>query len=186
MRLARNFGFVDYDRVDALGLNAKMHEASAAMGITSIESMDDVIAINQRNRTRYEQGLNGLDGISLYRFDPAERSNYQYVVIEVDRERAGLDRDSLTRVLHAEGVMARRYFYPGCHQLEPYRSLWPDAGRDLPRTEALTRRVMCLPTGTAVGDASIDEICGIIRTALARSAEVGAALAPSAGRGSVA
>jgi dTDP-4-amino-4,6-dideoxygalactose transaminase len=176
LRLARNFGFTDYDKVDALGLNAKMHEASAAMGITSIESMDDVIAINRRNMARYERGLSGLRGISLYRGDAGDRSNYQYVVVEVDAADASIDRDALVRVLHAENVMARKYFYPGCHQLEPYRSRWPDAGRSLPHTEALTSRVMCLPTGTAVADTDIDAICSVVRAAIARSDEVRAAL----------
>ena len=58
------------------------------------------------------------------------------------------------RVLWDENVLARRYFYPGCHRMEPYRSTWPDEGRWLPETERLAARVLQLPTGTAVGPAN--------------------------------
>ena len=72
-------------------------------------------------------------------------------IVEVDGAVSPLDRDELLVVLHAESVLARRYFYPGCHEMEPYRSYFPHAGLLLPETERLTQRVMSLPTGTAVG-----------------------------------
>ena len=53
----------------------------------------------------------------------AERTNYQYIVLEVDELETGLTRDELVQVLIAENVLARRYFYPGCHRMEPYRSV---------------------------------------------------------------
>ena len=81
------------------------------------------------------------------------------------------------RVLHAENVLARRYFYPGCHEMEPYRSYFPHAGLLLPETERLTQRVMSLPTGTAVGPEETAAICAIIRLAVANSQELGARLA---------
>ena len=71
------------------------------------------------------------------------------MVVEVD-ESAGLSRDELQRVLWAENVLARRYFFPGCHRMEPYRSLFPDAAERLPQTERLARRVLALPTGTSM------------------------------------
>ena len=76
------------------------------------------------------------------------------------------------RVLHAENVLARRYFYPGCHEMEPYRSYFPHAGLLLPETEKLTQRVMSLPTGTAVGAQEINEVCAIIRLAVRYGAEL--------------
>ena len=41
------------------------------------------------------------------------------------------------KILHAENVIARRYFYPGCHRMEPYKSLFPNAGLVLPETEKI-------------------------------------------------
>jgi dTDP-4-amino-4,6-dideoxygalactose transaminase len=172
LRLMRNFGFAGEDRVVYVGTNGKMNEMSGALGLTSLESMDDFIAVNRVNHAAYAEGLRGLPGVTLSRYDDAERSNYQYVVLELDERDAGISRDQMHRVLHAENVLARRYFHPGCHQMEPYRSYFPNARLLLPETERLTQRVLSLPTGTAVGRAEIDTICGIIRTATTRAADV--------------
>jgi dTDP-4-amino-4,6-dideoxygalactose transaminase len=73
-------------------------------------------------------------------------------------------------VLHAEQVLARRYFYPGCHRMEPYRTLYANAS--LPQTEAVAARVLTLPTGEAVTSEMIHHICEIIRLVLDNAAEV--------------
>ena len=63
--------------------------------------------------------------------------------------------------------IARRYFFPGCHRMEPYRSRFPSARASLPHTEALADRLMALPTGTNVSEAAVASICAVIRVALA-------------------
>jgi dTDP-4-amino-4,6-dideoxygalactose transaminase len=172
IRLMKNFGFAGYDNVIYLGINGKMSEISAAMGLTGLESLDEFIAINRRNYAAYRAGLRDIPGIQLIVIDDAERCNYQYVIAEVDETLAGISRDVLVRILQAENVLARRYFYPGCHQMEPYRSYFPHAGLLLPETEKLTQRVMSLPTGTAVGPAEIDKICQIIRLVVEHAGEL--------------
>jgi dTDP-4-amino-4,6-dideoxygalactose transaminase len=177
IRLMKNFGFAGYDQVVYIGTNGKMSEVSAAMGLTSLESLPDFIEANRRNYEQYRAELNDIEGLRLIAFDEAEKFNYQYVVAEIDEENTGLSRDDLVRVLHAENVIARRYFYPGCHRMEPYRSYYPHAGLLLPRTEELVERVLTLPTGTAVGPAQISTICRIIRSAILHGPEVRARLA---------
>jgi dTDP-4-amino-4,6-dideoxygalactose transaminase len=172
LRLMRNFGFADYDRVVCLGTNGKMSEASAAMGLTSLESLEEFVAGNHRNHRAYERGLEGVAGLELVRYDDRERCNWQYVVVEVDEQRAGLDRDGFLRVLQAENVAARRYFFPGVHRMEPYRTIDPDAGARVPNTERLVRRVLCLPTGTAVGEDDVAAVCGLLRFARDHAAEI--------------
>lgn len=163
MRYMRNFGFAGIDRVDYVGTNGKMTEIAAAMGLTSLECIDEIIATNLRNYRAYQQGLANLPGIKLYTYDEAEKNNFQYVIVEVNEAEAGVSRDLLVRILHAENVLARRYFYPGCHQMEPYRSYYPHARLLLPETEKLTQRVMSLPTGTAVDVEAIAQICEIVK-----------------------
>ena len=63
IRLMRNFGFRAYDDVGYIGTNGKMTEASAAMGLTSLESMDEFIAINAANYRRYCEELRGVPGL---------------------------------------------------------------------------------------------------------------------------
>ncbi|MDA8414377.1 MAG: aminotransferase class I/II-fold pyridoxal phosphate-dependent enzyme [Desulfobacteraceae bacterium] len=176
IRLMKNFGFAGYDNVIYIGTNGKMSEVSAAMGLTSLEHLDDLIALNRRNHEAYGRGLAGLLGVRLVPYDGNNRYNYQYVVLEIDSESAGVDRDLLLQILHAENVMARRYFYPGCHQMEPYRSHFPHAGLLLPETEGLVQRVMSLPTGSAVTEEDISRISSIIRLVLMNGSEMTEAL----------
>ena len=172
IRLMKNFGFSGLDNVIYIGTNGKMSEVSAAMGLTNLESLDEFIAINQKNYGHYRRGLEGLPGIKIVAYDASERANYQYLVLEVDEAVSGISRDLIVRILHAENIRARRYFYPGCHRMEPYRSYFPHAGLLLPHTEALTSRVMSLPTGTAVGESDIVQICDVIRFVLDHANEI--------------
>jgi dTDP-4-amino-4,6-dideoxygalactose transaminase len=163
IRDMRNFGFAGYDNVEYIGTNGKMSEVSAAMGLTSLESLEEIVAVNYRNYQAYQAGLAGIPGVKLLEYDDQERRNFQYIIVEADQADAGIDRDLLVKILQAENVLARRYFYPGCHQMEPYRSYFPNAGMLLPETERLTTRVMSLPNGTSVDTSSIDAICALIK-----------------------
>jgi dTDP-4-amino-4,6-dideoxygalactose transaminase len=172
IRLMVNFGFTGYDEVSGLGVNGKMNEISAAMGLANLESLDAFIGVNRGHQRRYREALAGIPGLSLLPIDADEARNCQYVVAEVDAEAAGLSRDALVRVLHAENVLARRYFWPGCHRMEPYRTLYPDAGLRLPETERVAERVLVLPCGSAVRDGDIDIIGRILAEAVGRPDEV--------------
>jgi dTDP-4-amino-4,6-dideoxygalactose transaminase len=162
LRLMRNFGFAGFDTVTALGTNGKMNEACAAMGLTCLESLTKFINRNRDNYELYQQQLSAVKGISLHRHPAADQNNYQYVVIEIEEALAGINRDLLDEVLWAENILTRRYFYPGCHRMEPYRSADPQAGQRLQETEKLTERVLCLPTGSAVDPHDIATICRLI------------------------
>lgn len=166
MRLMRNFGFQGYDHVVTNGINAKMPEISAAMGLCCLERMDEAAAWNRRNYQLYAAHLRNLPGIDLFAYDEAEQGNYQYLVVEVDPERCPKKRDELVDALHSRGIMARRYFWPGCHRMEPYRTLQPDAWQRLPQTERVAARVIVLPAGQCVGEGEIAGICGVLRNAL--------------------
>jgi len=166
IRLMKNFGFSDYDTVVYIGTNGKMPEVSAAMGLTSLESMDDFIAVNHRNYLAYKDGIDKIPGLRLLPYTDGERTNYQYIVLCLDEEATGIHRDGLIEVLHRENVMARRYFYPGCHRMEPYRTQQPRAGLVLPETEKLVRQTLVMPTGTGVRPEDIPEIVDILRCAI--------------------
>jgi dTDP-4-amino-4,6-dideoxygalactose transaminase len=172
MRLMKNFGFLGYDNVGTIGTNGKMNEFSGAMGLTSIESMDAFVTANRRNHERYVEQLSAIPGVRVLLYDPLQRSNYQYVVTEIDPARCPIARDQLLDVLWAENVMARRYFYPGCHRMQPYRSMNPDAWRHLPQTERISSRVLVLPTGETVSVEDVSTVCGIIRLAVEHGDEL--------------
>ena len=162
MRLMRNFGFAGLDNVIHPGVNGKMIEVAAAMGLVNFEAIDDVIAVNRRNHQAYRDALSGLPGISLLTFDESESNNYQYVVMEVG-EGCGVSRDQIVNALHAENIRARKYFWPGCHRMLPYRELYPHAGLLLPNTQLVADRVIVLPTGTAMDAEMVNTVASVVR-----------------------
>jgi dTDP-4-amino-4,6-dideoxygalactose transaminase len=169
MRLMRNFGFAGYDNVVSLGINGKMNEVSAAMGLTTLESKDEIIRINNSNYNQYQATLKDIAGINLLAISDGELRNYQYVVIEVDEWLAHIQRDTIMHILHAEGILARRYFYPGCHRMAPYHSKEHLHPLFLPNTEDLCNRVLLLPSGQGVTPEDINEICALIRLVVQNS-----------------
>ncbi len=161
IRLMQNFGFAGEDEVIYVGVNGKMPEICAAMGLTNLDSLGRFIAVNRANLEAYRAGLAAIPGVSVIRYPAAERNNYQYVILEIDAAAFGCSRDALKEALREQGVLARRYFYPGCHRMQPYPSLYPEVA--LPLTEAFCERVLALPTGTQVAQAQITAICALIR-----------------------
>ena len=165
IRLMTNFGFSGYDNVIHLGINGKMTEICAAMGLTNFEEIGDLIASNRANYETYRQGLEGIRGIELMSYGSDDRCHFQYIVTEIGID-AALTRNELIEKLHAENVLARKYFWPGCHRMEPYRTLYPQARIPLLETERLSERVLVLPTGNSLNGADIVKICNILRSAL--------------------
>jgi len=144
MRLMRNFGFKGYDNVIHPGTNGKMIEVCAAMGLANLDGFDELVEANRRNHVAYKQALAEIPGISVLDYASAERNNHHYIVLEVGDE-CPVSRDDIIAALHAENVLARKYFWPGCHGMQPYRDLFPHAGLMLPNTIAVAKRVVVLP-----------------------------------------
>jgi dTDP-4-amino-4,6-dideoxygalactose transaminase len=178
LRLMRNFGFAGYDTVVELGTNGKMSELAAAVGLTSLDELEFFIAHNRRNHLLYERELRDIPGLELMPYDDAERHNHHYVVVEVSEDAPrDLRRDDLIAVLRAENVLARRYFYPGCHRMDPYLGVDGAPVANLPATDDLTARVMVLPTGTAIDEAEIEAVCSILRACVRHAGDVRGRLA---------
>ena len=166
IREIRNFGFGESSYTQFIGINGKMTEISAAMGIVNLENIDQIIEANRINYEAYRENLKNIPGVNLIEYPRNEKVNYQYIIIEVDPVISGLNRDKLSVVLEAEGVGTRKYFWPACHQMEPYKTLFPGAGLRLPVTESTAEKVLALPTGTAVSLNDVNSICDIISLAL--------------------
>jgi dTDP-4-amino-4,6-dideoxygalactose transaminase len=162
MRLMKNFGFSGYDNVIYPGTNGKMTEIAAAMGLVNFDAIDEFVEVNRRNHMQYSKRLNDIKGLSVIDYNDREHNNYQYVVIEV-LDSFPVERDEIVRALQAENVLARRYFWPGCHNMLPYRALYPHAGLMLPNTKIVADRVIVLPTGISLPDNAIDTVASVLR-----------------------
>ncbi len=162
LRAMVNFGITGVDEVSYVGTNGKMSEISAAMGLASLRTIDEFLAVNRLNHETYRRHLAHVPGVLLREWAPQERNNLQYVVLEYTAPPGGPSRDDILRALQAENVMARKYFWPGCHRMEPYRTLNAGLPLQLERTEALAEKLLVLPTGTGVNVQEIEGICHLL------------------------
>lgn len=167
-RQMRNFGY-DWGNVVGLGTNAKMSELHAALGLTNLKRLPDFIAHNEAVYQTYGLYLGEQAGLPGIRLLPHHQgSNHHYVVLEIDAP-CPLTRDELLMVLQWENVLARRYFWPGCHRVEPYRSRPYDP---LPTTERLAETVLVLPTGMAVRRGEAAKVGELIQEAVEKATMV--------------
>ncbi|MGG5258027.1 DegT/DnrJ/EryC1/StrS family aminotransferase [Phycicoccus avicenniae] len=162
-RLMRNFGFAGYDTVVHPGTNGKMSEIAAAMGLTNLPGLDALIDANRAVHESYSRALADIPGVEVLQPDPLERSNFQYVVAVV--EDGAEARDRAVAALHAEGVLARRYFWPGVHRMQPYAS-WDGPAPSVPVTEWVADRVVVLPAGPGVTPDDVSTVRRVIASAV--------------------
>ncbi len=175
IRLMMNFGFAGRvrDQVDYIGTNGKMTEICAAMGLAMMERIEDLTRVNRATFEAYREALEGIAGITLVEPSPSlSKGNRQYVVIRVDEELYGLSRDELLAVLEAENVLARRYFHPGCHRMEPYAGDPRLEGLSLPLTDRVAGSVLVLPTGETVIETAARWIASTVALAGEKAGEV--------------
>src|SRR3546814_3048585 len=94
------------------------------MGLANLDGFDGVTEANRRNHIAYKKALAGIPGVSVLEYDPAERNSHHYIGLEVD-EQSSATRDQIIAALHAENVLARKYFWPGGHGIKPSKYLFP-------------------------------------------------------------
>jgi len=179
VRFMRNFGFSGEDSVAHLGTNGKMNEVSAAMGLTLLESWDSLLAANERSYRAYCREIAPISGLEVLEYPVGENYNYQYVIVMVDEAILGLGRDELVAVLRAENLLARRYFYPGCHRMKPYSAMYQYSGLSLPVTDDVASRVVVMPTGAQLDDEGIARIGAVLRIAAAHAPRIASTLRSS-------
>ena len=161
VRLMRNFGFAGIDDVVSEGSNGKMPEVCAAMGLANLDSIDHVVSVNEQNYTAYQRAFKSVPGVRMLEYDRSELNNFQYVVLEI-LDGFPVGRDDVIRHLIRHNVLARKYFWPGCHRMTPYRENPPPGGFSLPATEEVADRVVVLPTGTAVSPTDCARIAELL------------------------
>jgi dTDP-4-amino-4,6-dideoxy-D-glucose transaminase len=140
----KNFGFADEVTIVASGINGKMSEIQAAMGLAQLPHMAKLIEQRGRIDAIYRAELSVVPGLSLLGPRQESTANYSYFPIFVQPE-FGVSRDQLYQRLRDEGVFARRYFYPLISDMPMYRGLASAAHSNLPQAVKLADRVLCLP-----------------------------------------
>lgn len=142
----KNFGFAGETTVIAPGINSKMNEMQAALGLLQLKHHARNIKKRQRIALHYRQELKDLPGISLLPQPPAmDNKNHAYFPIFVNQNEYGKSRDELYFYLREQGIFGRRYFYPLISRFPSYRGLDSADPENLSVAEQLAREVICLP-----------------------------------------
>jgi len=157
----KNFGHVDEITVVAPGINGKMSEFNAALGLLQLKYVDQVISNRKKIDAAYRKRLKGVKGISCMNDAGEQVANYAYFPILVKSEYP-LSRDELFQKLNDSGIHPRRYFYPLISDFPMYRGL-PSAHREnLPVATVVARQVLCLPIYPDLDMQVVDEITHVI------------------------
>lgn len=158
----KNFGHEGEVKVVAPGINGKMSEFNAALGLLQLKHIDQAIKRRRRIDAIYRRKLGGIEGIHCLADSGEKVANYAYFPILVGADDYPLSREELYEALMNQGVHPRRYFYPLISDFPMYRGL-PSAYRDnLPRAAVAADQILCLPIYPDLPDEDIDHIVSVI------------------------
>lgn len=152
--------------------NGRFSEAQAAMALLSFKALPEVLSRCVQLHQAYEQRLSDVPGIRVLSSDGENKGNNQYAVIEVTEDEFGISRDTLTEVLKAENVYARRYFRPGVHRTDYYATRYPQFHNQLPVTDRLCNSVLQLPSGQGIDVEVVERVCDIVIQAHENAAKI--------------
>lgn len=155
----KNFG-IGTGGVESIGGNAKMNEFCAAMGLCNLRHVGEVIAARKAVVERYMEHLGGIDGLSFNPVQSGVERNYSYFPVVFDSDRFGRSRDQVFEALHANDIIARRYFYPLTSSFPCYGGRFdPDR---TPVAKRISEQVLTLPLYADLAFEDVDRICGIV------------------------
>jgi dTDP-4-amino-4,6-dideoxygalactose transaminase len=158
IRMGREYGNSgNYDSAFA-GMNARMPEFNALIGLRSLEMLEEAAQKRNEYAAYFQEMLGRLPGIKYQQIDNRDRSSYKDFSITVDASLFGLDRDSLAVALAAENIDTRKYYEPPVHRQTAYRHLYD--GRPLPNTDWLAENSLSFPIWS---DMDRDVIEGIVQ-----------------------
>lgn len=160
----KNFGFVNETTVVATGINGKMSEFNAALGLLQLKHTGRAQARRRAIDTRYRELLDGVPGLALPPRPLRATANHSYFPVLV-RPEFGSSRDALYQHLKDQGVHARRYFYPLISDFPMYRHLPSADPARLPVAREASEQVLCLPIYPALALSDVERIADLVRAA---------------------
>jgi len=161
LRIAREYGNPgDYDARFA-GLNGRLTEINAAIGLAALRNLPDHLRRRTAIAQTYRRHLDGIPGLAFQAIPPGATSVFKDFTIGVDPAVFGLTSRQLGDALRREGVDTRHYFDPPLHRQTAYRKFAAD-GIGLPVADRLSRTLLTLPLYAGLALGTVREICGVI------------------------
>lgn len=159
----RNFGLLPDGNIAVPGTNAKLNEVQAAVGILLLKKVGEEIHRRKERAAIYTDLLSGIPGLRIHSPMESVMYNYPYFVILIDETEFGIHRDTLFEHLKTHNIMARRYFYPLCSNLECYMNLSSSSKDRLPVANRVAEGVLALPLYGELSDEEVSYVCAVIR-----------------------
>jgi dTDP-4-amino-4,6-dideoxygalactose transaminase len=160
-RIGREYGNDgSYDSVFA-GLNARMPEFNALMGLYSLKRLENAAQNRNETASYFQEMLGRMPGIEFQTIHPGNRSSYKDFSITVDKTVFGLTRDQLAVALNSENIDTRKYYDPPAHRHQAYQQYFD--GLALPVTELLAERSLSIPMWTDMEDIVSSGICAALQ-----------------------
>jgi dTDP-4-amino-4,6-dideoxygalactose transaminase len=160
----KNFGFVDDVTVVTPGINGKMSEFNAALGLLQLKDVDRAIDRRREIDRRYRDMLGAVEGIECVGFSGEALANHAYFPILV-RPGYPMTRNALYHALRDNGVLVRRYFYPLISSFPMYSQLASSREANLPVATEAAAQVICLPIHPALRDDQVERVVSLIASA---------------------
>ncbi|HEY4074793.1 MAG TPA: DegT/DnrJ/EryC1/StrS family aminotransferase [Herbaspirillum sp.] len=158
----KNFGFANEISVVAPGINGKMNEFSAALGLLQLKYVDESIASRKKIDTLYREGLKGIPGIRLTPMNQEKVYNYSYFPIFINQDYP-ISRDALYSEFKEIGINVRRYFYPLISEFSMYKMLHSASRDNLQVALEAADQVLCLPIFPDLDQETISKVIDLIR-----------------------
>lgn len=161
--LLKNFGIKNEEEVVLPGINGKMNEVQAAMGLVVLNYVEEEKKKRKLLIDVYKKNLKDFKGISYTDDLHNVKSNYQYFVIRINESIFGKSRDFVYEELKKYNVFARKYFYPLISNYDFYKDM-PSADKEsLPVANQVVKEVLCMPLYGELTAEDIEKICNILR-----------------------
>jgi dTDP-4-amino-4,6-dideoxygalactose transaminase len=173
LRRMRNYGNPGDYNCREIGLNGRMTEIHALVGLHALPNHEAQLEARQTLAAAYREALGGIPGLDFQRIADGARSTHNYFAIRIEPERFGLTNRRLQDHLRSLGVESKVYFHPPIHRQRLYRGL--SDGRALPNTEWLVDRILCLPLTGRLTVEDVTWVAGEIRAAHERAPALRAA-----------
>lgn len=163
VRVGREYGNPGNYDTEFPGLNARMQEFSAILGLHSLEMLDE--NANRRNElvAVYREGLRDVPGLTFQVVGEGNRCSYKDFTVRVAEDEFGLSRDALVKALRAEGVDTRNYYDPPVHLHTAYRARTSQVEGTLPVTERLANECVSLPIYSHMEAEKVRRVCEAVR-----------------------
>jgi dTDP-4-amino-4,6-dideoxygalactose transaminase len=158
----KNFGFVNETTIVTPGINAKMNEVQAGMGLLQLKYIDSLIEKRKYIAERYRNLLKNVKGITFMEDIPDVKHCYSYFPIFINKDKYGKTRDKVYDWLKSNDIFGRRYFYPLISQLPTYRGLDSAHPGIMKVAERVTEEVICLPIYPDLMLPEVEIICKLL------------------------